>query len=428
MKIFEPEGIYEKIAEASAYGNLGLFIGAGFSKEVLSDKINEDVMNWEELLREVGNTYGISTGDIFYKNHSYPEIATYMTREIAKIRECSVKKAELLLKNKICDLTNWHPKKETAEFFRELILDIDPKWIITTNYDTVLESILGERAISLTPNDVFVEPKGAIPIYHLHGIRHDPESIVITQEDYIPLFRPMEYRQTKLSLLFRESTTVCIGYGLGDINVQTAIDWSTSLFRLESKKNIPNSIIQFYYSKQSNREVYENQQGHMIFEMNDIRKELRATQKAIKNKKIEIDNIHRNRQLIKKEFLEKYDSNSFESLLFDKHYRNLHFVEFPWEDQALVSSMLDFLERFFDYIVKIEGQEEAYDKIFEIGVQILTIRKLSEIPVLYTTFWTRVFIKLAERKKNILLEHIDIDSYIFSQNTQIIHQNIDLIQ
>lgn len=428
MKIFEPEGIYEKIAEASVYGNLGLFIGAGFSKEVLSDKINTDVMNWEGLLREVGNSYGVSTDSIFYKNHSYPEIATYMTREIAKNRECSVNKAELLLKNRICDLTDWHPKKQTAEFFRELILELDPKWIITTNYDTVLESILGEKAISLTPNDVFVEPKGTIPIYHLHGIRHDPESIVITQEDYIPLFRPMEYRQTKLSLLFRESTTVCIGYGLGDINVQTAIDWSTSLFRLESKKKIPNSIIQFYYSKEAKREVYENQQGHMIFEINDIRSELRETQNKIQEKKREIDSICSNRKIIKEEFLEKYDYRNFEELILKPHYRKLHFVEFPWEDQALVSSMLDFLERFFGYIGKNNCEDEAYDIIFEIGTQILTIRRLSEIPVLYTTFWTRVFINLAENKKSILPEHFANDSKIFSENAQIINDNIELIR
>ncbi len=51
----------------------------------------------------------------------------------------------------------------------------------------------------------------------MHGIRTSPNSIIISQEDYISLFRPNQYRQQKLSLSIKESTTLIIGYGLGDV-------------------------------------------------------------------------------------------------------------------------------------------------------------------------------------------------------------------
>ena len=53
-------------------------------------------------------------------------------------------------------------------------------------------------------------------MFHLHGVRTNPKEIIIAQEDYITLFRPSEYRQMKLALTIKESTTLFLGYGLGE--------------------------------------------------------------------------------------------------------------------------------------------------------------------------------------------------------------------
>jgi len=51
------------------------------------------------------------------------------------------------------------------------------------------------------------------------------ELYIIVQEDYVGQFRPTEYRQIKMALMIKESTMLIIGYGLGDVNVLTALDW-----------------------------------------------------------------------------------------------------------------------------------------------------------------------------------------------------------
>ena len=66
---------------------------------------------------------------------------------------------------------------------------LSPTWIITTNYDLVLETLLTGKCKSLSPTNYLSAPRNIIPIYHFHGTRLDPNSIIVTQEDYIPLFR-----------------------------------------------------------------------------------------------------------------------------------------------------------------------------------------------------------------------------------------------
>jgi len=113
-------------------------------------------------------------------------------------------------------------------------------------------------------------PKKLIPVYHIHGIRTNPKSLVVTQEDYIRLFRPNEYRQSKLSLTLKESTTVFIGYGLGDINVLSAVDWAKNVFRGETN-NYPPDIIQVVVLEGTPRkEVYPDNNGTLIFEVNHL--------------------------------------------------------------------------------------------------------------------------------------------------------------
>ena len=60
------------------------------------------------------------------------------------------------------------------------------------------------------------------------------------------LFRPSQYRQIRLALTIKESTTCLLGYSLGDVNVLTALDWSKNVFR-ESKGNYPHEVVQILW-------------------------------------------------------------------------------------------------------------------------------------------------------------------------------------
>ena len=184
---------YAYIAESSIYGNLGLFIGAGVPKAL----INEDrdiALSWGELLEKCARRLKIDLGLVRTEGNSYPQIASDVVKTIAKQDNIAIDQATALLKETISDLTCWYPTESIKTEYKEVFLKLNPNWIITTNYDLVIESVLTDKAYSLQPNDAIVTHSDLIPVYHLHGIRTNPTSLVITQEDYISLFRPNEYR------------------------------------------------------------------------------------------------------------------------------------------------------------------------------------------------------------------------------------------
>lgn len=174
------------------------------------------------------------------------------------------------LKRQIADLTSWYPDKEKRDKFSEYLKKIFPSWIITTNYDLVIESLLTGTAVPLGPNDPLVAPTKLIPVFHLHGIRTSPEEIIIAQDDYVGLFRPTQYRQVKLALMIKESTMLILGYGLGDVNVLTALDWSKNVFKNESQAAYPNQIIQVIRKEKPKEAPYKDRNSILVLETESL--------------------------------------------------------------------------------------------------------------------------------------------------------------
>lgn len=129
------------------------------------------------------------------------------------------------IKEVIASITDFQLDPHLAEPLGKALEATRPAWIVTTNYDLLVEQLLPDSDV-LLPSEVIPARAAITPVYHLHGHRLTPASLVITEEDYVKTFRFGEYRQIKLSLLFSESTTLLVGYGLGDVNVLTALDWA----------------------------------------------------------------------------------------------------------------------------------------------------------------------------------------------------------
>jgi hypothetical protein len=169
------------LARASIYGNLGLFVGTGFSMAVMEKDYGPVPLSWGSLIEAAASALGTNFGSIHQAGRSYPEIATAVCAELARSREIKFGDACMLLKNEVAQLTSWYPDEKERKEFSDLLSVIAPSWIITTNYDLVIESLLTGRCLSLGPEDELLNPAGVVPVYHLHGIRTDPGRIVITR-------------------------------------------------------------------------------------------------------------------------------------------------------------------------------------------------------------------------------------------------------
>ena len=257
------------LSSASSYGNLGAFVGAGFSKAVLNANGDGIALSWGELLERVSAVIGVDYATIPKEGLGYPEIASKICEVYS--RNVGIKYSEALskIKHEIASLTSWYPDKEQRNKYSHYFNTLSLSWVITTNYDLVIESLMTGASVPLGPNDSLISPKNTVPVYHLHGVRTFPEDIIIAQEDYVGLFRPSEYRQIKLALMIKESTMIILGYGLGDVNVLTALDWSRNVFK-GTPENYPNEIIQIVRSEDPAPQPYRDRNSVIILETESL--------------------------------------------------------------------------------------------------------------------------------------------------------------
>lgn len=110
--------------------------------------------------------------------------------------------------------------------FAEALNGFDPKLIITTNFDGLLQAALGpidviegdeiERAIAhIGARKSFV--------CHIHGSADRLKSLVLTEEDYAKKIGDQKY-QENLRQIFSQSTVLFLGYGLGDQYILDGLD------------------------------------------------------------------------------------------------------------------------------------------------------------------------------------------------------------
>jgi hypothetical protein len=384
-KSIERREALQFIAQSSIYGNLGLFVGAGFSMAVMNENGGRPIaLNWTTLLSKVGKKYAIDVKKHISDGQSLPELASKLIQHISDVKKLKFNEVALEFKKHIATLTTYYPNEEARTEYGEYLEALDPSWIITTNYDLVLECLLPGKCLPLSPTEQLMAPKGIIPIYHLHGIKSVPSSIVITQEDYISLFRPNEYRHTKLPLTIKESTTLVLGYGLNDINVLTAVDWSKNVFS-STKINYPHEIFQVLYKgEEYQQKPYRNKDGIIIIEVEnlptffeelsfDLDIERRSHKKLLK----ELNKI--NSEIL------NADNSQVEKFVKDEKYRKELLDMLVEYESYMISAFVDIFSKGLDYCwEKSRGNKAfyAYDWILEILLDVIInipLEKLSPI-------------------------------------------------
>ena len=233
--------LVSELAIKASEGRLALFVGAGFSKAVMGKytsgplKGEDRALSWIDLLWKVARHFGIE--DVVpwkdcKKPLDCPQIASELIKRLhEKNPDKDVETCNVMIKNYVCQLTDWYPDKVQKKEWPKIFAAIRPAVIVTTNYDHVLESLLEERAVSYSSTDTLPTSLDEdYLIYHVHGVRNRPDDIVLTREDYIEALRPFSYRQVRLTTLLRENSVLYLGYGKNDLNVVSAIDIAQQTF------------------------------------------------------------------------------------------------------------------------------------------------------------------------------------------------------
>jgi hypothetical protein len=245
----------------------------------------------------------------------------------------------------------------------------------------IIECLLTGKSHSLSPDNQLISPQNLIPIYHLHGIRTNPDSIIITQEDYISLFRPNQYRQQKLSLSFKESTTLIIGYGLGDVNVLTAVDWTKNVY-VNQRISYPHEIIQLLYVDKPTDNPYKDINDILIIEFNNLQSILEEIACLTKSERIDHNKKSVDLASLNKIFILPQEHH-ITAFIDDEDFRSRVVDDLCKNDECLSSGFLELFSRSIDETwVRSEpdGAFEAYNQNLILLLDVILNIGLSKIP------------------------------------------------
>ncbi|MDR7074968.1 SIR2 family protein [Fictibacillus barbaricus] len=211
-----------------------LFIGSGFSKRYLNTE------DWEGLIRKFcelvprGFAYYRSTAnskwdvaaqmlaedfhEIWWNDERFAE-SREEYEEIATNRYSPLKiEISRYLRCKKYEYGNNLQNDEELNALKEVVID----GVITTNWDTLIEDVfqaekmktyIGQKEL-LFSNNLEVNE-----IYKIHGCSTDPDSLVLTEEDYKEFNARNAYLAAKLLTIFIEHPVIFIGYSLSDANI-----------------------------------------------------------------------------------------------------------------------------------------------------------------------------------------------------------------
>lgn len=116
--------------------------------------------------------------------------------------------------------------------------------IITTNYDTMLESIFDEYTPYIGQSQLIFSPiQGVGEIYKIHGCCSCPESIVITEDDYKDFNDNNAYLSAKLLTVFLEHPIIFMGYSLNDENIKRILNDITKCLSQSQLSELKNRLI-----------------------------------------------------------------------------------------------------------------------------------------------------------------------------------------
>lgn len=233
-----------------------LFIGSGFSRRYL------DLPTWEELLSNFFATSFIDGEFEYYKskcNGNLPLLASTLSKEFHEVwwKNNNFKKNRTLHKSLASQNLNLPLKIEISEYIKsiqklsttyekeiELLKSSTIDGIITTNWDNFLEDNFKDFNIYIGQQELlFSEAISIGEIYKIHGCISRPESIVVTEEDYLDFNSKNAYLAAKLLTIFVEHPIIFIGYSLSDNNIQQIIDSIVKCVEPQNLEKLQNRLI-----------------------------------------------------------------------------------------------------------------------------------------------------------------------------------------
>ena len=198
------------LAEELEKGKLVVFVGAGVSK-------NSGLPEWEELIKDYADYRGIKE---------------FTSKQFLTIPEEVFERYGSLKYYEIAE------KRFSGKYFpnsiHRILKEMDLTYIITTNYDTLIEDEIKNLQVVSKDEDLPYTSSNKMLI-KMHGDFKN-KNIVLKKSDYDNYEKNFQLISTLIKGLFTTNTILFIGYSYNDTNVQQIMNWIKEILKEETRK------------------------------------------------------------------------------------------------------------------------------------------------------------------------------------------------
>ncbi|HBR1094854.1 TPA: SIR2 family protein [Klebsiella variicola] len=205
-----------EILNSSQDNKLVLFIGAGFSK--FSETALVKIPTWSELINELKDDLSLSEENDFLKIAQLYYLKYGVNSYVKKV------------KSTIRDLE--------PSLFHKMLFELNPRYIITTNWDGLLEKTAQDigLAYDLVSSDVdlaqsYLDKK----IIKMHGDFRQ-NNFVFKEDDYLQYSKNFPLIENFIKGIFSTNTVVFLGYSYSDYDLKQIVSWVTTISKATPRK------------------------------------------------------------------------------------------------------------------------------------------------------------------------------------------------
>lgn len=263
----------QNIINANNDNRLAIFVGAGISKYSETPKIK--IPLWSDLIKKIQQDLGE------HNEQDYLKLAQLYYLEFGEFSYYQMLKEFFS--------SNLEPSE-----IHKLIFQIKPQYVITTNWDDILEKTVSEYNyfydLVVSDQDL-VKSTMQKKLIKMHGdFKH--HNIVFKEDDYLNYSHNFPLTENFIKSILSTHTVLFIGYSYNDYNLKQITKWIQSF----SKVKPPAYLVEFKYNE--SRAKYLENHGITLLSLNistddehekyqAMFKQMKGLLNSIKNKQVD---------------------------------------------------------------------------------------------------------------------------------------------
>ncbi|OBU18008.1 hypothetical protein AYY19_11215 [Photobacterium aquimaris] len=197
------------IKQANEEDRLAIFVGSGISKSSDTDYMSLPL--WSDLINEIKSDLAIT------EEVDYLKLAQLHYLEFGEQRQNQT-------------LKKYFPENIEPSSLHSTILKVNPRVIITTNWDCIIEKAIEKEGYlyeTICTDKDLVKSTNQNKFIKIHGDFKN-HNIVFKEDDYLNYSRNFPLIENYIKSIFSTHTVLFLGYSYNDINLKHIMKWIQS--------------------------------------------------------------------------------------------------------------------------------------------------------------------------------------------------------